>query len=211
VRDHRYVGLRGGAGPPRRAAAAEYRATTRRGCGADEHGSRSCAPPASCTPSSSSPTSGRFMPSRIGHTGGRPRHDRGQRHPQTDATGRLRRHNGIVENYSELRHELVAAGVRLSSDTDTESSRSCSPRAGRARRARAARAPEAARPVRGGGGPPRRARPGGAFRQGPPLVVGWGRREPGGLRRHRAAPPDTARAVPLQRRCCVAPARLVTW
>jgi len=42
-------------------------------------------------------------------------------HPQTDATGAIAVvHNGIVENYSELRHELVAAGVSLSSDTDTE-------------------------------------------------------------------------------------------
>jgi glucosamine--fructose-6-phosphate aminotransferase (isomerizing) len=42
-------------------------------------------------------------------------------HPQTDAAGAIAVvHNGIVENYSELRHELVAAGVSLSSDTDTE-------------------------------------------------------------------------------------------
>jgi glucosamine--fructose-6-phosphate aminotransferase (isomerizing) len=42
-------------------------------------------------------------------------------HPQTDAAGVIAVvHNGIVENYSELRRELVAAGVSLSSDTDTE-------------------------------------------------------------------------------------------
>ncbi len=42
-------------------------------------------------------------------------------HPQTDAAGTVAVvHNGIVENYSELRRELLDAGVRLSSDTDTE-------------------------------------------------------------------------------------------
>src|SRR5690606_30402400 len=29
-------------------------------------------------------------------------------------------HNGIVENYLELRHELQAEGVHFASDTDTE-------------------------------------------------------------------------------------------
>jgi glucosamine--fructose-6-phosphate aminotransferase (isomerizing) len=42
-------------------------------------------------------------------------------HPQTDAAGTVAVvHNGIVENYSELKRELLDAGVRLSSDTDTE-------------------------------------------------------------------------------------------
>jgi len=42
-------------------------------------------------------------------------------HPQTDAAGTIAVvHNGIVENYSELKRELIAAGVSLSSDTDTE-------------------------------------------------------------------------------------------
>jgi glucosamine--fructose-6-phosphate aminotransferase (isomerizing) len=42
-------------------------------------------------------------------------------HPHTDAAGRVALvHNGIFENYAELRAELEAAGVRLSSDTDTE-------------------------------------------------------------------------------------------
>ncbi len=42
-------------------------------------------------------------------------------HPQTDSTGQVAVvHNGILENYSRLRHELLDAGVDLQSDTDTE-------------------------------------------------------------------------------------------
>ena len=42
-------------------------------------------------------------------------------HPQTDAGGQVAVvHNGILENYSDLRKELLAAGVDLQSDTDTE-------------------------------------------------------------------------------------------
>ncbi len=42
-------------------------------------------------------------------------------HPHTDDAGRLALvHNGIIENYSELRRELEAAGVRFRSQTDTE-------------------------------------------------------------------------------------------
>ncbi len=42
-------------------------------------------------------------------------------HPQTDAAGQVAVvHNGILENYSDLRKELLAAGVDLQSDTDTE-------------------------------------------------------------------------------------------
>jgi glucosamine--fructose-6-phosphate aminotransferase (isomerizing) len=42
-------------------------------------------------------------------------------HPHTDASGRIAViHNGIIENFAELRHELEAAGVEFSSDTDTE-------------------------------------------------------------------------------------------
>ncbi len=40
-------------------------------------------------------------------------------HPHT--AGRISLiHNGIIENYSELRHELEAAGAKFSSETDTE-------------------------------------------------------------------------------------------
>jgi len=42
-------------------------------------------------------------------------------HPHTDAAGRVAVvHNGIIENYLDLRRELVASGVELRSDTDTE-------------------------------------------------------------------------------------------
>ncbi len=42
-------------------------------------------------------------------------------HPHTDCTGRIAIvHNGIIENYSELREELAANGHALRSDTDTE-------------------------------------------------------------------------------------------
>ncbi len=42
-------------------------------------------------------------------------------HPHTDAEGRVALvHNGIIENYAELKAELVEAGVQFTSDTDTE-------------------------------------------------------------------------------------------
>ncbi|MDQ4011730.1 MAG: glutamine--fructose-6-phosphate transaminase (isomerizing) [Actinomycetota bacterium] len=42
-------------------------------------------------------------------------------HPHTDDAGRLAVvHNGIIENHAQLRAELEAGGVELSSDTDTE-------------------------------------------------------------------------------------------
>ena len=42
-------------------------------------------------------------------------------HPHTDCTGRITVvHNGIVENFRELRDELVAGGHTLKSETDTE-------------------------------------------------------------------------------------------
>src|ERR1700757_4363396 len=42
-------------------------------------------------------------------------------HPHRDAAGKIAVvHNGIIENYITLRHELEAAGVEFSSDTDTE-------------------------------------------------------------------------------------------
>jgi glucosamine--fructose-6-phosphate aminotransferase (isomerizing) len=42
-------------------------------------------------------------------------------HPHTDATGRVAVvHNGIIENYQALRDELIEAGYRFRSETDTE-------------------------------------------------------------------------------------------
>jgi glutamine---fructose-6-phosphate transaminase (isomerizing) len=42
-------------------------------------------------------------------------------HPHGDAAGKIAVvHNGIIENYAALRHELEAVGVEFASDTDTE-------------------------------------------------------------------------------------------
>ncbi|MCA1587302.1 MAG: glutamine--fructose-6-phosphate transaminase (isomerizing) [Chloroflexi bacterium] len=42
-------------------------------------------------------------------------------HPHTDCTGRLALiHNGIIENYAEIKQRLVASGHRFTSETDTE-------------------------------------------------------------------------------------------
>ncbi len=42
-------------------------------------------------------------------------------HPHLDCTGRLALiHNGIIENYGEIKKRLAAAGHRFTSDTDTE-------------------------------------------------------------------------------------------
>src|SRR5690625_708190 len=42
-------------------------------------------------------------------------------HPHRDASGQIAVvHNGIIENYATLRHDLENAGVEFASDTDTE-------------------------------------------------------------------------------------------
>ena len=52
-------------------------------------------------------------------THGRPSEDNA--HPHTDCSGRIAVvHNGIIENYSDLRDELASAGHILRSETDTE-------------------------------------------------------------------------------------------
>lgn len=42
-------------------------------------------------------------------------------HPQLDQSGRVAVvHNGTLENYVELKEELISKGVQFSSETDTE-------------------------------------------------------------------------------------------
>jgi len=97
-------------------------------------------------------------------------------HPQTDARATVAVvHNGIVENYSELRSELIAAGVSLSSDTDTEL---IAQLLGRAEGGLDQRVLRVLPRLRGQFAVVaiHRGEPGlvVAFRQGPPLVVGLG-------------------------------------
>jgi glutamine---fructose-6-phosphate transaminase (isomerizing) len=117
-------------------------------------------------------------------------------HPHTDEEARVAVvHNGIVENYRELREELATAGVRFSSDTDSEVIAHLLAHAG-------ADLPAAVLAVR------KRlqgqyavaaisaANPGTvvAFRNGPPLVVGLGDGE-------NLVASDPAAVIPLTRRC----------
>ncbi len=63
------------------------------------------------------------LPVAVGHTRwathGEPSDENA--HPHTDDAGRIALvHNGIIENYAELRRELLSQGVRFRSQTDTE-------------------------------------------------------------------------------------------
>ncbi len=117
-------------------------------------------------------------------------------HPHTDEQGRVAVvHNGIVENYRELREELIGSGVRFTSDTDSEVIAHLLAQAG-------GDLPTAVLSVR------RRlegqyavaaisaADPGTvvAFRNGPPLVVGLGEGE-------NIVASDPAAVITLTRRC----------
>ena len=101
-------------------------------------------------------------------------------HPHTDEHDRVAVvHNGIIENFRELKGELEAQGVRFSSDTDSEVIAHLLAR-GRSGSRRARRWPCAAK-LRGQYAVAAIALddPGTvvAFRNGPPLVVGLGEGE----------------------------------
>jgi glucosamine--fructose-6-phosphate aminotransferase (isomerizing) len=100
-------------------------------------------------------------------------------HPQVDATGDIAVvHNGILENYSALRRELLSAGVKLQSDTDTEL---IAQLLGREAGTLAERVLRVVRQLRGQYAvvAVSRSEPDTvvAFRNGPPLVVGLGEGE----------------------------------
>ena len=85
-------------------------------------------------------------------------------HPHVDCTGDVTViHNGIIENFQELRDGLAERGHRLASDTDTEALAHLVEEAydGRPRGGRARRAAPGARRLRGRRDAPRRARPAG--------------------------------------------------
>ena len=117
-------------------------------------------------------------------------------HPHTDEQGRVAVvHNGIIENFRELKRELEADGVRFSSDTDSEVIAHLLARGGRD----LARAAQAVRRRLTGqyavaaislADPDLVV----AFRNGPPLVVGLGEGE-------NVVASDPAAVVAMTRRC----------
>jgi len=100
-------------------------------------------------------------------------------HPQTDAAGLVAVvHNGILENYASLRRELIADGVALKSDTDTELiaqllGRENGPLSDRVLKVLPCLHGQFSVVAVSGSDPDQVV----AFRQGPPLVVGVGEGE----------------------------------
>jgi len=117
-------------------------------------------------------------------------------HPHTDEHDRVAVvHNGIIENFRELRGELEAQGVRFSSDTDSEViahllARSAPDLAGAALAVRARLRGQYAVAAIALGDPNTVV----AFRNGPPLVVGLGEGE-------NVVASDPAAVLTLTRRC----------
>ncbi len=154
---HRIEGRRHGS--DRRAAKARVPRLRlgRRGGGARRRGRRCGAAPASWpiseTVIGADPLTGDYG---VGHTRwathGRPTEENA--HPHRDCTGKIVVvHNGIIENYLDLKHELQRQGHKFVTETDTEIVAHLVEREMKRRRARERRPPGAAadaRPVRAG-------------------------------------------------------------
>ena len=185
VRNRRlHRAARGGAHPARRPGAprvprlrlGRHRARHRRAASCSSRSAPASWP--TCAPRCSTPR--RRRRSGLAHTRwathGRPNDLNA--HPHVDCTGEITViHNGIIENFKELRDGLDARGHRLDSETDTEALAHLVEEAydGRHRRGRARRAAPGARRLRARGPPSRASRTGSSgARMNVPLIVGLG-------------------------------------